>query len=101
VNLLRAPAIPSRAIPPACLADLCPLAPGQPDPEALALEILAAWEDLETLREPAFRWPQAGDPIQWQAGAGVCAGWLEDGRLAVNTGAGLANLAVEDVSGLN
>jgi BirA family biotin operon repressor/biotin-[acetyl-CoA-carboxylase] ligase len=101
VNLRSAPVIPGRPIPPACLAELGPLAQGQPDPEALAQEILAAWEDLATLREPAFRWPQAGDPIHWEAGAGVCAGWLEDGRLAVQTDAGLESLAVGDVSGLN
>ncbi|MDR3672501.1 MAG: hypothetical protein P4L36_16765 [Holophaga sp.] len=100
VNLRSAPVIPGRPIPPACIADLCALDAGQPDAEALAQSILAGWEDLATLREPAFRWPQAGDPIHWESGAGVCAGWLEDGRLAVQTDAGLENLAVGDVSGL-
>ena len=100
VNLRSAPVIPGRPIPPACLADLCPLPDGQPDTEALALEILAAWADLATLREPAFRWPEAGDPIRWETGAGVCAGWMEDGRLAVSTEAGMECLAVGDVSGL-
>jgi len=100
VNLRAAPVIPGRPIPPACLADLCPLPEGQPDPEALALEILSAWEDLATLRETAFRWPAEGDSIRWEAGAGVCAGWMEDGRLAVRTDAGLESLAVGDVSGL-
>jgi BirA family biotin operon repressor/biotin-[acetyl-CoA-carboxylase] ligase len=100
VNLLRAPVIPGRPIPPACLADLAPLAEGEPDREALALAILAAWADLATQREPAFRWPEAGDSIRWEAGGGVCAGWMEDGRLAVRTTAGLESLAVGDVSGL-
>jgi BirA family biotin operon repressor/biotin-[acetyl-CoA-carboxylase] ligase len=98
VNLRSAPVIPGRPIPPACLKDLCPLA--QPDPEALALEILAGWEDLATQREPGFRWPQPGDPVRWEAGSGVCEGWLEDGRLAVRTGSGIQDLAVGDVSGL-
>jgi len=100
VNLRSAPRIPSRAIPPACLADFCALPEGQPDREALALEILAAWDDLAVLREPAFRWPADGDPVRWEAGSGVCAGWMEDGRLAVRTEAGLECLAVGDVSGL-
>jgi BirA family biotin operon repressor/biotin-[acetyl-CoA-carboxylase] ligase len=100
VNLRSAPAIPGRAIPPACLADLCALPEGQPDRAALALELLAAWDDLAEQREPAFRWPADGDPVRWETGAGVCAGWMEDGRLAVRTDAGLECLAVGDVSGL-
>ncbi len=65
VNLASAPVIPGRPIPPACLADLAPPSAAMPDAEALALEILAAWEDLDTQREPAFRWPGAGrcDPL--------------------------------------
>ncbi len=100
VNLRSAPVIPERPIPPACLADLGPMPDGGPDPETLALEILAAWEDLATQREPAFRWPEAGDPIRWGEGAGVCQGWMADGRLSVRTDAGLQSLAVGDVSGL-
>jgi BirA family biotin operon repressor/biotin-[acetyl-CoA-carboxylase] ligase len=100
VNLRSAPVIPGRPIAPACLADLCAPRPDQPDPVTLALEILSGWEDLSTQREPAFRWPEAGDPIRWEAGAGVCEGWMEDGRLAVRTGSGLERLAVGDVSGL-
>jgi len=100
VNLRSAPVIPGRPIPPACLADLVPLADGQPDPEALALEILAAWADLDTQREPAFRWPEAGDPVRWVGGAGVCEGWMADGRLAVRTDAGLEGLTVGEVNGL-
>lgn len=98
VNLRSAPELPGRAIPPACLADLVPDA--RPDTEALALEILAAWDDLATQREPAFRWPAAGDPIRWETGAGVCAGWMADGRLSVRTDGGLLSLAVGDVSGM-
>ena len=101
VNLRSAPVIPGRPIPPACLADLCPLPDGRPDTEALALEILAAWADLAIQREPAFLWPEAGDPIRWEAGSGVCAGWMDDGRLAVRTEAGVEGLAVGDVSGLS
>ena len=99
VNLRSAPRLPGRPIPPACLADLCPGA-DLPEPEALALAILEAWSDLSIQREPRFRWPAAGDPIRWEEGQGVCAGWLEDGRLSVRTGAGLESLAVGDVSGL-
>jgi len=101
VNLASAPAIPGRPIPPACLADLAPPSAAMPDVEALALEILAAWDDLGIQREPGFRWPGAGDAIRWEGGEGVCAGWLEDGRLAVRTGAGLENLTVGEVNGLN
>jgi BirA family biotin operon repressor/biotin-[acetyl-CoA-carboxylase] ligase len=99
VNLQRAPEIPGRPIPPACLAELGPQA-ALPDTQALALLILDAWEDLATQREPGFRWPEAGDAIRWEEGEGVCAGWLEDGRLSVRTAAGLQSLAVGDVSGL-
>ena len=100
VNLSSAPVIPGRPIPPACLAEL---GPGRdlPGTEALALEILAAWGDLATQREPGFLWPVPGEPIRWEDGEGICAGWLEDGRLAVDSAAGLQNLAVGDVSGLN
>jgi biotin-(acetyl-CoA carboxylase) ligase len=99
LNLGSAPVIPGRAIAPACVADLLPGAP-LPDPEAMALEILEAWSDLTTLREPGFRWPEAGDPIRWEEGEGVCGGWLEDGRLAVSTAQGTQNLAAGDVSGM-
>lgn len=100
VNLRSAPVLPGRPIPPACLADLVPLAEGEPDFEALALEILAAWADLGTQREPAFRWPEAGDPVRWADGTGVCEGWMADGRLAVRTAAGLEGLSVGEVNGL-
>jgi len=99
VNLASAPSLPERAIPPACLAELAPGVP-LPDPEALARGILDAWADLTVQCEPGFRWPEAGDPIRWEEGSGVCQGWMEDGRLAVQTEAGRIGLAVGDVSGL-
>jgi BirA family biotin operon repressor/biotin-[acetyl-CoA-carboxylase] ligase len=100
VNLGRAPVIPERPIPPACVADLLPAGAAVPEAHRLAPAVLAAWEDLELPREPLFRWPEAGDPIRWEAGRGVCEGWLEDGRLAVRTEAGVENLVAGDVSGL-
>jgi BirA family biotin operon repressor/biotin-[acetyl-CoA-carboxylase] ligase len=100
VNLASAPAIPGRPIPPACLADLLPAGAPLPAPEALARAILEAWADLETHREPAFRWPEAGDPVRWEEGQGICAGWLADGRLEVSTSQGLCQLVAGDVSGL-
>jgi BirA family biotin operon repressor/biotin-[acetyl-CoA-carboxylase] ligase len=98
VNLLSAPSIPDRAIPPACVADL---ATG-PVPEAkdLARRILDLWLDLGTERSTAFRWPQAGDAIRWEEGQGICRGWLEDGRLGVETPGGILNLTGGDVTGL-
>lgn len=100
INLRSAPAIPGRAIPPASLADLLPADAALPDPLRLAQDLLAAWEDLDTHREPRFRWPQSGDAIRWEAGQGVCQGWLDDGRLAVRTAAGVENLVAGDVAGL-
>ncbi|MGA2081167.1 MAG: biotin--[acetyl-CoA-carboxylase] ligase [Holophaga sp.] len=100
VNLGSAPVIPERPIPPACLADLLPRGAALPDPEPLAQAILEAWEDLDVHREPAFLWPGPGDPIRWEEGEGVCAGWLEDGRLEVRTAQGVLQLVAGDVSGL-
>jgi BirA family transcriptional regulator, biotin operon repressor / biotin---[acetyl-CoA-carboxylase] ligase len=98
VNLLSAPALPGRAIPPACLKDL---ASGPvPAPAVLARAILDLWEDLGTHREPAFRWPAAGDAIRWEEGQGTCRAWLEDGRLRVETGDGLQDLTAGDLEGL-
>ena len=98
VNLLSAPRIPGRAIPPACLADLCPgpLA----DPTTLALAILDAWQDLTLPREPAFRWPAPGQAVRWEAGEGVCEAWLDDGRLAVSTREGVQRLTAGDLVGM-
>jgi BirA family biotin operon repressor/biotin-[acetyl-CoA-carboxylase] ligase len=98
VNLIAAPRIPHRPIPPASLADLG--LERVPGPLELARAILGLWEDLETHREPAFRWPEAGDPIRWEEGRGLCRGWLADGRLEVETDRGLERLSAGDVCGL-
>lgn len=98
VNLHAAPSIPERAIPPRSLADLG--ARALPEPLVLARSILDAWEDLSILRVPAFQWPQPGDSLVWESGAGVCEGWLADGRLAVQTGDGLQELCSGDLHGL-
>ena len=98
VNLLWAPSIPGRAIPPACLKDLAPAS--VPAARDLARTILGLWEDLGTHREPAFLWPGPGDAIQWDEGRGTCRGWLEDGRLSVQTDKELEKLTGGDVRGL-
>ncbi|BDU72257.1 biotin--[acetyl-CoA-carboxylase] ligase [Mesoterricola silvestris] len=99
LNLTEAPAIPERAIPPACLRDLAK--GGVPEAGALARDILEAWEDLEIPREAPFLWPAPGDPIRWEQGEGVCVGWLGDGRLRVERpGGGHVDLTAGDVSGL-
>jgi BirA family biotin operon repressor/biotin-[acetyl-CoA-carboxylase] ligase len=98
VNLASAPDLPERAIPAACLGDLVP--GPLPEPTALARAILEAWTDLSILREPPFRWPGAGEPIRWEEGEGICAGWLEDGRLGVQTRQGTLNLTAGDIRGL-
>jgi BirA family biotin operon repressor/biotin-[acetyl-CoA-carboxylase] ligase len=98
VNLLSAPHLPERAIPPACLKDLglaCP------DPVALAAQILHAWNDLELDIQPLFCWPEAGTPIRWEEGEGTCLGWERDGRLKVATADGIRRLSAGDVSGLS
>jgi BirA family biotin operon repressor/biotin-[acetyl-CoA-carboxylase] ligase len=100
VNLASAPAIPGRPIPPASLADLLAPPAVLPEPGILAREILDAWADLSVHREPLFRWPEAGDRIRWEEGEGLCAGWLPDGRLEVNTAQGPRQLVAGDVSGL-
>lgn len=98
INLGEAPVMPERAIPPASLRALG--AQRLPDPRELAREILHLWGELELHREPAFWWPVAGMPIRWEAGEGVCEGWLEDGRLAVRMPQGRQELCVGDLSGL-
>lgn len=97
VNLRQAPVLPDRAIPPAALVDLgvsC-----LPDPLSLARGVLRRWCALECTGEPTFRWPEAGDPLQWEEGAGLCRGWGGDGRLGVETSAGLQWLSVGDIRG--
>lgn len=98
LNLMEAPVIPDRAIPPAALAWLG--AVRMPDRASLAEEILSRWQDLEHAPEPSFLWPEAGDPIRWEGGEGTCDGWAQDGRLRVQTAKGLDLLSVGDVSGL-
>lgn len=98
LNLRGAPAIPDRAIPPAALAALG--ARNLPEPRVLARAIHGAWQDLTIIRVPAFRWPDTGDAVAWERGNGICEGWLEDGRLAVRTDAGLQELCVGDLRGL-
>jgi BirA family biotin operon repressor/biotin-[acetyl-CoA-carboxylase] ligase len=98
INLLSAPHLPGRPIPPACLKDLArgPV----PEAPALARAILEAWEDLSITRVPPFRWPGPGDRIRWEEGAGVCLGWQEDGRLRVESGGQIRDLTAGDLSGL-
>jgi BirA family biotin operon repressor/biotin-[acetyl-CoA-carboxylase] ligase len=98
VNLVAAPALPDRPIPPASLAALG--ARHLPDRLALAEEILARWQDLEQVPGAPFTWPQEGDAIRWEAGQGTCLGWAEDGRLEVRTAHGVERLSIGDVSGL-
>ncbi len=96
VNLTRAPEIPGRAIPPACLAEL---ATGPvPDPAVLARELLDAWEDLAITRVPPFFWPGPGDPVTWEEGQGRCVDWLEDGRLRVELEGAIRDLTAGDLA---
>jgi BirA family biotin operon repressor/biotin-[acetyl-CoA-carboxylase] ligase len=97
VNLRSAPEMPERAIPPASLASLG--AAGIPDAADLAASVLAAWQNLDKERAPAFRWPGPGDAVRWEDDGGVCQRWEPDGRLAVQTERGLVLLASGDVSG--
>jgi len=98
VNLLAAPALTDRAIPPASLAELGAM--NLPQGRALAQQVLAAWGDLNGSPEPAFRWPKAGDAIGWEGGQGLCLGWEADGRLRVATQQGLQLLSAGDVNAL-
>jgi BirA family transcriptional regulator, biotin operon repressor / biotin---[acetyl-CoA-carboxylase] ligase len=98
VNLMAAPVLPERRIPPASLAELG--AVNIPEPQALALGILNTWKALGTWIEPAFRWPMSGDPIRWEDGQGLCLGWEADGRLRVATQQGLQLLSAGDVNAL-
>jgi len=98
LNIHSAPEIPERAIPPASLASLG--ATQIPSAVWLAQCILSAWQHLDTPRQAAFRWPSKGNAIQWEDGSGICQGWKDDGRLAVQTQAGTVLLVSGDVSGL-
>lgn len=97
VNLRTAPMLEDSAMPAASLADLgLPV----PNPEPLALSILAAWDGLPPAPEPAFRWPAHGDAVRWKDGQGMVLGWEEDGRLRVANQAGIQRLVAGDVVGL-
>lgn len=97
VNLRAAPNLEGSALPAVSLAGLgLPV----PDPETLALRILAAWDGLPPAPEPAFRWPAHGDAVRWKDGHGVVLGWEEDGRLRVANQTGIQRLVAGDVSGL-
>jgi BirA family biotin operon repressor/biotin-[acetyl-CoA-carboxylase] ligase len=98
LNIHSAPEMPERAIPPASLVSLG--AGSIPSIIELAQNILYAWQDLDMPRQAAFRWPVQGDRIQWEEGSGVCQGWQDDGRLAVQTQSGMAFLASGDVRGM-
>ena len=97
VNLSSAPAISNRSIPAGSLQDL-----GAPVPDRLDLarRILAGWQDLERALQPAFRWPEAGMPVHWDGGQGVCLDWEPDGRLKVTTAGGIQRLSAGEVRGL-
>jgi len=96
INVLSAPEMPERAIPPASLLSLGAVA--IPDLTYLATSILEAWQTPGKCHVPAFRWPGPGDAICWEDGSGVCQGWEPDGRLAVQTKHGQVLLASGDVS---
>ena len=98
LNIHSAPEMPERAIPPASLVSLG--AASIPSIVELAQSILSVWQDLETPRQVVFRWPVHGDYIQWEEGSGVCQGWQDDGRLAVQTQSGMVLLASGEVSGM-
>jgi BirA family biotin operon repressor/biotin-[acetyl-CoA-carboxylase] ligase len=97
VNLTKAPTIPGRAIPPACLKDLGLTAPPIPD---LAIHIAKSWNDLAQNLQPLFRWPEAGIPLHWEDGQGTCLSWEPDGRLKVATAEGIRRLSSGEISGL-
>jgi BirA family biotin operon repressor/biotin-[acetyl-CoA-carboxylase] ligase len=97
VNLTKAPVIPGRAIPPACLRELGLESPPVP---ALAVSILNSWTDLTQDLQPLFRWPEAGTPLSWEDGQGTCLGWELDGRLKLATAEGIRRLSSGEISGL-
>ncbi len=97
INLHAAPALEGAALPAGSLVGLG--LPG-PDPEDLALRVLAAWQELEAAPEPGFRWPAAGEAVRWAEGQGVVLGWEPDGRLRLANQGGILRLAAGEVSGL-
>jgi hypothetical protein len=97
VNLLGAPDLPGRAIPPAAIKDLGLSAPPS---TVLAASILKIWNGLKEEAQPLFRWPEPGVTLRWEEGQGTCLGWESDGRLKVATAEGIRRLSSGDVSGL-
>lgn len=97
INLRSAPVLEGNSLSAESLAGLGLPAP---DPESLALRILAAWRDLGTAPEPGFRWPAAGEAVRWPEGQGVVLGWEPDGRLRLANQRGVVRLAAGDITGL-
>jgi BirA family biotin operon repressor/biotin-[acetyl-CoA-carboxylase] ligase len=97
VNLLGAPDLPGRAIPPAAIKDLGLSAPPS---TVLAASILKIWNGLKEEAQPLFRWPEPGVTLRWEEGQGTCLGWESDGRLKVATAEGIRRLSSGEVSGL-
>lgn len=95
LNLSAAPDLPDRAFPAASLADLDPT--HVPDALDLATRILEEWGRWHREEKARFLWPTAGEPVQWEAGQGVCLGWEPDGRLRVATSAGVERLSAADI----
>lgn len=97
VNLTRAPELPERAFPARSLRDLgLPV----PDPLELARALVERWTGPGREPAPGFRWPEAGQPLRWEGGQGVCLGWEPDGRLKMTTAEGLQRLSVGEVRSL-
>ena len=98
VNLTGAPALPRRAIPPRCLADLG--LSGRPRAD-LAISITQSWNKLAQDIQPLFRWPDPGTALRWEDGQGTCLAWEPDGRLKVTTAEGIRRLSAGEVVGMN
>ncbi len=97
INLSSAPALDGRVFPAASLAEMTMTIPESGE---LARRILSFWKDLNVYHSPAFLWPEAGTPIQWEQGQGVVMGWEADGRLKVTTSAGIERLSAAEIQGL-
>nr|WP_320131687.1 biotin--[acetyl-CoA-carboxylase] ligase [uncultured Holophaga sp.] len=97
INLSAAPSIPGRPIPPACLRDLGLEPPSAPE---LARGILQAWSRWDREPHPAFRWPAPGEAVAWEGDQGRCLGWLDDGRLELQTPGGPRQLSAGDLRSL-
>jgi len=97
VNLSAAPDMPDRRILPACLTELG-LDP--PPARAIAISIAKFWKNLAQNLQPLFRWPDTGDPIQWEDRQAICLGWEPDGRLKVAAADGIQRLSAGEVVGL-